>query len=117
MNGRRVSKLSELKFQPFQDTGSKQDTAQLTSITNEFECINCYMAEGWSWCMGQTLVLLRYGSHFTPLAIVVLVMQEILQEFPNTETFFLDLWLSYPTAIVNCSPGAGILVAQNYNVP
>jgi hypothetical protein len=112
-----VSKLSELKFQPFPDTGGEQDTAQLKSITNESECINCYTAEGWSWCMGQTLVLLRNGSHFTPLANVALVIQEILQEFPNTETFFLDLWPCYPTAIVNCGPEAGILVAQKYNLP
>jgi hypothetical protein len=42
--------------------------------------------------MGQTLVLLRYGSHFTPLANVALVMQEILHEFPVEMK--LELWCS-----------------------
>jgi hypothetical protein len=91
-----VSKLSELQFQQFQDTGGEQDTIQLKSVTNEFECIDCYMAAGWSWFMGQTLVLLRYGSHFIPLANLALVMQEILQIFPNTEMFLLDLWPPTP---------------------
>ena len=112
-----MSKLSELQFQQFQDTGGEQDTVQLKSITSEFECIDCYMTARWSWFMGQTLVLLRHGIHFTPLANVALVMHEMLQEFPNTEMFLLDLWPSYPTAIVNCNPEAGFLMAQKYDLP
>jgi len=72
---------------------------------------------GWNWFVGHALVLLRYSSHFPPLANVALVMQEILREFPDTEMFLLDLWPSYTPVIVNCNPEAIFLVSQKYNFP
>ena len=76
------------------------------------------MPAGWSWFAGHTLVLLRYSSRFPPLANVFLVMKAMLQDFPQSEMFLLDLWPAWPPVIINCNPDVGMLVSsQKSNLP
>ena len=75
------------------------------------------MLAGWSWISGSTLSLLRYSSRFPPLASVFIVMKAMLEDFPESEMFLLDLWPAWPAVIINCNPEAGMLVSQKYNLP
>ncbi|KAN0108650.1 cytochrome P450 [Hyaloscypha variabilis] len=75
------------------------------------------MLAGWSWLAGHTLVLLRYSSRFPPLANVALVLQAMLEEYPESEMFLIDLWPAMPPVIVNCNPDVAMLVSQKYNLP
>ncbi|KAF2010892.1 putative cytochrome P450 [Aaosphaeria arxii CBS 175.79] len=75
------------------------------------------MPDGWSWCFGHSFVLLRYTSRYPPLANVGLAMQDLSQEFADTEMFLIDLWPSYPSSIVVSNPDVANLVTQKLALP
>lgn len=71
----------------------------------------------WSWIFGHLLVLRRYMSKYPSDVFINVVTKEMLDAFPESDMFYLDLWPFASPFLCVGEPAAAQQVVSKHTFP